>query len=181
MCCSTTLDLLVLFIYCSWFLLQQLDDWVLCRIYNKKGATERGVRSSPAPPMEGKIRKMDQMPMEGVGEEKPAGVLPVLPKSDHTYFDSSDSFPRMHTSDSSCSEAHAASQKMKCEREVQSEPRWSGWENTVEIPATPSMDALLGIGSDVANNGGFLEFDYPQLSPLYNPCHDPFSFLLKSF
>lgn len=164
-------------------LLQQLDDWVLCRIYNKKGAIERGVRSSPAPPVEGKIRKTDPVPLEGAGEEKPAGVLaPVLPKSDHTYFDSSDSFPRMHTSDSSCSEGHAASQEMKCEREVQSERRWRGWENTVEIPTVPSVqDSLLGFGSNVANQGGFLQFDYPQLSPLYNPCHDPFSFLLKPF
>lgn len=172
----------------------QLDDWVLCRIYNKKGTIERGFRSV-APLFEAKKRTLEEYLMD-MGEEKPmitAGqVKPTTTRgetqiSDLTQFDSSDSRPRTLTSDSSCSRVQPASQ----EKEVQSEPIWKSWEKSLDIPSIASMDALLGIVADdgtaaPANNLFFNSSsvsyqDFSQLSPLFNPYQDPLLFLQKPF
>lgn len=167
---------------------------MLCRIYNKKGTIERGLRSV-APLFEAKKRTLEEYLMD-MGEEKPmitAGqVKPTTTRgetqiSDLTQFDSSDSRPRTLTSDSSCSRVQPASQ----EKEVQSEPIWKSWEKSLDIPSIASMDALLGIVADdgaaaPANNLFFNSSsvsyqDFSQLSPLFNPYQDPFLFLQKPF
>ncbi|QCD84866.1 NAC domain-containing protein 2-like [Vigna unguiculata] len=103
----------------------RLDDWVLCRIYNKKG----------------KIEKYNNV--DGVVEQKPAKLpeeilfqhemKPEIQMYDHDHFrnnqlymDTSDSVPRLNT-DSSCSE-HVVSPDGTCEKEVQSEPKWNDLE-----------------------------------------------------
>ncbi|XP_006351144.1 NAC domain-containing protein 2-like [Solanum tuberosum] len=111
----------------------RLDDWVLCRIYNKKGTTEKNQLN---------IRKMnvEMSPAVSEGDVKPE-IMPysvsTKPSStsyhvynDFTYFDSSDSLPKLHT-DSSCSE-HVPSPEFTCEKEVQSEPKvkLNEWEKT---------------------------------------------------
>jgi len=103
----------------------QLDDWVLCRIYNKKGTVEK---------QEPHLSVKKANPTEIEEDEKKQVVLlppPQAPPSatgtvnDYMYFDTSDSVPRLHT-DSSCSE-HVVSPEFTCE--VQSEPRWKEWGN----------------------------------------------------
>ncbi|XP_073008261.1 NAC domain-containing protein 48-like [Typha latifolia] len=96
----------------------RLDDWVLCRIYNKKGVVEKNT----------------------VADRKLSRLNPTLPKPkpkqeelSHLYFDTSDSLPRLHA-ESSCSE-HVPKAELTCEREVQSQPKWGGWDETLGVAA----------------------------------------------
>ncbi|XP_022159665.1 NAC domain-containing protein 2-like [Momordica charantia] len=108
----------------------RLDDWVLCRIYNKKGTIEK--QQHPVPMNRSELNTIDFLE-EDQKEEKPlilndlavSGriVSPPPPSTsvvnDYIYFDASDSIPRLHA-DSSCSE-HVVSSEFTCE--VQSQPR----------------------------------------------------------
>jgi hypothetical protein len=147
----------------------QLDDWVLCRIYNKKGTIEKQ-------PSSGVIsQKIEHSEIE---DKKPeiltrGGGLPPHPPPqtaagirDYMYFDTSDSIPKLHT-DSSCSE-HVVSPEFASE--VQSEPKWNEWEKNLEFPYN-YVDATLGssFGSQFQTNN--------QMSPL----QDMFMYLPKSF
>ncbi|TMW90285.1 hypothetical protein EJD97_015970 [Solanum chilense] len=111
----------------------RLDDWVLCRIYNKKGTIEKNQLN---------IRKMNGeiSPAVSEGDVKPE-IVPISvstnPSStsyhvynDFTYFNSPDSLTKLHA-DSSCSE-HVPSPEFTYEKEVQSEPKPkpSEWEKT---------------------------------------------------
>ncbi|KAL4191629.1 hypothetical protein AMTRI_Chr07g81550 [Amborella trichopoda] len=96
----------------------RLDDWVLCRIYNKKGSLEKASREA----------KWGQPPLESTVDRKPlVGPMPApiaQPQLDVMQMEGSDSAPRLYT-DSSCSE-HAP--ELACEREVQSEAKWREWD-----------------------------------------------------
>ncbi|KAK9270174.1 hypothetical protein L1049_025750 [Liquidambar formosana] len=124
----------------------RLDDWVLCRIYNKKGTVEKQPAFSrrPANSLEIVERKPDTL-MHGPN----AVALPPAPSpstfNEYVYFDTSDSVPRLHT-DSSCSE-HVVSPEFTCEREVQSEPKLSDWEKALDCPfnySDATMDNAFG-------------------------------------
>ncbi|KAK7399348.1 hypothetical protein VNO78_10530 [Psophocarpus tetragonolobus] len=78
----------------------RLDDWVLCRIYNKKG----------------KIEKYNGVE---VAEEEHETKPEINTYGHQLYMDTSDSLPRLHT-DSSCSD-HVVSP----DGEVQSQPKWN--------------------------------------------------------
>uniref|UniRef100_A0A7N0USA0 NAC domain-containing protein n=1 Tax=Kalanchoe fedtschenkoi TaxID=63787 RepID=A0A7N0USA0_KALFE len=138
----------------------RLDDWVLCRIYNKKGTIERLV-------VGGGGRRTGMV--EEAEEKKPvignaaAGAVNFM--SDFVYLDAaSDSIPRLHT-DSSCSEQQAV---VSPEREVQSERRKKikDWEdsknNAMETSAYNYIDSSMDLG---------------QMSPL----QDMFMYLNKPF
>nr|UPI48794.1 NAC transcription factor 11 [Fagopyrum tataricum] len=85
----------------------RLDDWVLCRIYNKKGIIEKKLSIvSGTPPL--------------VAPSKAA-------IDDYLQFEASDSAPRFNT-DSSCSE-HVVSPEFAYEREVESEPKYKELES----------------------------------------------------
>lgn len=84
----------------------RLDDWVLCRIYNKKGKIEKYNDTKPS------IFSFEN-------ETKPQ----IKMNSDQLYTDTSDSVPRFHT-DSSGSD-HVVSPDVTCDKEVQSEPKWN--------------------------------------------------------
>ncbi|XP_022773285.1 NAC domain-containing protein 2-like [Durio zibethinus] len=150
----------------------RLDDWVLCRIYNKKGVIEKQ-------PPEGSVAKKasmreieDKKPdIETLGTDKFG--LPQAPTgtvNDFVFFDTSESVPRLHT-DSSCSE-HVVSPEFTCE--VQSEPKWMDWgntnNNTLDFPYN-YMDATMdtGFASQFQSND--------QLSPL----QDVLMYLQKTF
>ncbi|KAF5735494.1 NAC domain protein [Tripterygium wilfordii] len=126
----------------------RLDDWVLCRIYNKKGTVEK----------QGPVanRKTNMAEIE---EKKPAimksGVensqLPPAPAvtatvNDYMYFDTSDSIPRLHA-DSSCSE-HVVSSEFTAE--VQSEPKLKDGGNLNALDF-----AYNYIEPTMGNNGAF--------------------------
>nr|GMC49711.1 NAC domain-containing protein 2-like [Ipomoea batatas] len=108
----------------------RLDDWVLCRIYNKKGELEKADVS---------LRNMSKAtassPVSEEEEKKPEMMLPPPPQpqppqvfSDFLYLEPSDSIPKLHT-ESSCSE-HVLSPEFTCDREVQSEAKMSEWDKT---------------------------------------------------
>ncbi|XP_058089917.1 NAC domain-containing protein 2-like [Magnolia sinica] len=156
----------------------RLDDWVLCRIYNKKGALEN------KHPITGKKSKSNYSGTEAQEQKpeiqtrgQPQPVTPMM--TDFACFDSSDSIPRLHTTDSSCSE-HVLSSEFTCEREVQSEPRWKReWERPLDIPIN-NMDAIAGSARNDLNP--FSQFDTVQLSPVFvDPYPDMFMYLQKPF
>ncbi|KAJ6681632.1 putative proteinC DOMAIN-CONTAINING PROTEIN 2-LIKE [Salix koriyanagi] len=111
----------------------RLDDWVLCRIHNKKGTIERqGQHLS--------VKKANSTENIVEEDEKKSVVMlppPPAPSSatgtvnDYVYFDTSDSVPRLHT-DSSCSE-HVVSPEFTCE--VQSNP-YNYLDATMDLPFT---------------------------------------------
>ncbi|OEL27988.1 NAC domain-containing protein 48 [Dichanthelium oligosanthes] len=143
----------------------RLDDWVLCRIYNKKGAAEK-------PPGAGDgaraITHGGQLaPMGSPPEQKPsvlpppraatgAGYTPPTFSELAAYYEvrPSDSMPRAHGgADSSCS-GHALAATSTCgvggggERpEVQSQPKIAEWERTFAAGAGPGVNpacSMLG-------------------------------------
>nr|WLK83175.1 NAC protein 1 [Casuarina equisetifolia] len=143
----------------------RLDDWVLCRIYNKKGTVERQ--------QQGTNKKVSGLEMEE--DKKPViaasgGATPAVRPpaaaagNDYMYFDTSDSVPRLHT-DSSCSD-HVVSPEFTCE--VQSEPKY--WEKPLDFQFN-YMDATLdcGFGPEFQSSN--------QMSPL----QDMFMYLQKPF
>lgn len=99
-------------------LIVQLDDWVLCRIYHKKGEAIPGRRSSAA-----------------AAAVEPKREAPEAAATDFLYLDdATESLPRLVGECSSVSE-HAV--EWKCEREVQSLPRWgeTDWERALGFGA----------------------------------------------
>jgi len=141
----------------------RLDDWVLCRIYNKKGTQEK------YQPMEQKVAKFTEMEEE---EQKPniimSGLNTIVTQpmisNDQLHMDTSESVPRLHT-DSSCSE-HVLSPEVTWEKEVQSEPKWN--ENEMEN-AFDKLDYLQfnymdGLADDLFTPQ--IQFQMDQLSPL---------------
>ncbi|CAK9325417.1 unnamed protein product [Citrullus colocynthis] len=110
----------------------RLDDWVLCRIYNKKGVIEKQQQlhnvSINRPEMNtiGFVENEEEEEKpEILNERAVSGRIPspspsqAPPVNDYMYFDLSDSIPRLHA-DSSCSE-HVVSSEFTSE--VQSQPR----------------------------------------------------------
>ncbi|TYJ29144.1 hypothetical protein E1A91_A06G050400v1 [Gossypium mustelinum] len=154
----------------------RLDDWVLCRIYNKKGAIEKQ-------PPQGSIGKSSAV--TEIEDKKPdiatLGVdtrhLPPPPTglvNDYVYFDTSESVPRLHT-DSSCSE-HVVSPEFTCE--VQSEPQWKDWGSATTTTTTNALDFPYNYMDATVDNGFPARFQSNnQLSPL----QDMFMYLQKPF
>lgn len=152
----------------STVLILQLDDYVLCRIYNKKGTIEKQpsafIRKTEYPEIEDK--KPENLTCGGALPPPPSSQAPAA-MTDYMYFDTSDSIPKLHT-DSSCSE-HVVSPEFASE--VQSEPKWNEWEKNLEFPYN-YVDATLG------NNGFGSQFQSGnQMSPL----QDMFMYLQKPF
>nr|AUD08516.1 NAC transcription factor 1 [Stylosanthes guianensis] len=158
----------------------RLDDWVLCRIYNKKGTIEKQPISS------GVSTVVNQGPESSEVEDKKPDIVPrgggaVLPPPhppaaqasggvvtmDYMYFDNSDSIPKLHT-DSSCSEQVVSPEFAP---EVQSEPKWNDWDKNLES-AYNYIDATT-----MVNSYGFQFQGNNQMSPL----QDIFMNLQKPF
>ncbi|CAM0955436.1 unnamed protein product [Alopecurus aequalis] len=123
----------------------RLDDWVLCRVYNKKGGPERpsaSDRSAKASPGHAAVGSPP--------EQKPALLPPYAPPpfSDlAAYYEvrPSDSMPRAHA-DSSCSE-HVLTASCGSDRpEVQSQPKISEWERTFATagPGVNPAGSMMG-------------------------------------
>ncbi|KAJ9166683.1 hypothetical protein P3X46_021393 [Hevea brasiliensis] len=143
----------------------RLDDWVLCRIYNKKGTIGK----------QGQVSNQILNSPEIIEDKKPEFMAPPpAPSSatgtanDYLYFDASDSAPKLHT-DSSCSE-HVVSPEFTSE--VQSEPKWKDWGDANALDFSYNyMDATMEkeFGSLYPGNN--------QMSPL----QDIFMHLAKPF
>ncbi|KAL0314336.1 UNVERIFIED_CONTAM: NAC domain-containing protein 48 [Sesamum angustifolium] len=140
----------------------QLDDWVLCRIYNKKGTIERQQENVSSRNMASAVTSEEDI--------KPV-VLTSLPEApplayeDFVYLDPTDSIPRLHT-DSSCSE-HVLSP------EVESAPKLAEWEKSaIEFPFS-YMDA--------GNGGCTLMSSQFQGNYQMDPMNDVFAYITKPF
>jgi len=155
----------------------QLDDWVLCRIYNKKGTIEKQNAAMQQPPQQ----PLPQPPVSATyfpGEEDKKPEI-FSHRTTYAHFDTnSDSVPppRLHTeSTTSCSEHVVSPSEFTCDREVQSEPKWKEMEfqKTLDFPynyVDATMDTAFASqfqGAAAAN----------QMSPL----QDMFMFLQKPF
>ncbi|KAF8411755.1 hypothetical protein HHK36_004313 [Tetracentron sinense] len=150
----------------------RLDDWVLCRIYNKKGRIEK----EPSVGRKSNCSEIEERKPEITTYSQNTFALPPAPTqtptpatatfNDFMCFDTSDSIPKLHA-DSSCSE-HVVSPEFTCEREVQSEPKWKDWERGLEFPFN-NIDAIT--------DNAFAQFQNNQLSPL----QDMFMYLPKPY
>ncbi|KAL6215006.1 hypothetical protein ACLB2K_014438 [Fragaria x ananassa] len=146
----------------------RLDDWVLCRIYNKKGTAEKVQPPMRQQAISGGSEFEDVKPENLMAcplPPPPAAVAPTR-QSEYVYLENSDSVPRLHT-DSSCSE-HVVSPEFTSE--VQSEPKWKEWEKALDFPYNYG-DATMGNGFGAQFQGG------NQMSPL----QDIFMYLQKPY
>ncbi|RWW06113.1 hypothetical protein BHE74_00024024, partial [Ensete ventricosum] len=141
----------------------RLDDWVLCRIYNKKGNSGSEKPGNPVRHPAGSTVAADSPE-----DRKPAlgqGAPPLAYS-----FATSDSMPRLHA-DSSCSE-HVLSPEFVCDREVQSQPRWRATD----------WDKAVGLGDPVAadnfNANANSAFTQLEPGPLSSGMGDPFQDIL---
>ncbi|KAL2241292.1 NAC domain-containing protein 2-like [Sesamum indicum] len=114
----------------------RLDDWVLCRIYNKKGTLEKHYNVDQKD-----VHFSDSEEQKPKVEALPYGEMttPVMQvtqtvasqrMTEYIHFDTSDSVPKLHT-DSSCSE-HVLSPEFMCDKEVQSESKWGELESYLD-------------------------------------------------
>uniref|UniRef100_A0A0A9GC47 NAC domain-containing protein n=1 Tax=Arundo donax TaxID=35708 RepID=A0A0A9GC47_ARUDO len=132
----------------------RLDDWVLCRIYNKKGGLEKptapGAAAADRKPVFGGQAALASSPPEHKPfVAAPGGVPPAVADLAAYYDRPSDSMPRLHA-DSSCSEQVLSPEQFACDLEVQSQPKISEWERTfASDPVNPvgSMLDPTGAGS----------------------------------
>ncbi|OIW18149.1 hypothetical protein TanjilG_31269 [Lupinus angustifolius] len=114
----------------------RLDDWVLCRIYNKKGKIEK----FNSVDQKALVSKVSEEVVQYEYEHDENEIKPEIEntycqidfKNDQLHMDTSDSMPRLHT-DSSCSE-HVVSPNVTCDKEVQSKPKWN------ELEQGPAFD-----------------------------------------
>ncbi|KAM7273880.1 hypothetical protein ACFE04_028544 [Oxalis oulophora] len=125
-----------------------LDDWVLCRIYNKKGSVEKQQQKTNIikPPeyfADVSMEEDDKKP-EGLFNTAAAaygGLPPVPPVSDFMYFGACDSIPRLYT-DSSCSEEVVVSPEFTSE--AQSESEWKSARCSCSSRAAVSRTSVDG-------------------------------------
>ncbi|KAG9139193.1 hypothetical protein Leryth_018785 [Lithospermum erythrorhizon] len=157
----------------------RLDDWVLCRIYNKKGTIEKNRSTIKLSPIQEEEKKPDvnmaslQMPTMHHHQQEEQDVF----NSDLMHFDTSESIPKLHT-DSSSSD-HAVSPEFTSE--VQSQPKLFGEEfdkngfyypfNYMDGAAISSAPQGAAVGGGQLGNGGFFmndqfEGDDYQVLPL---------------
>ncbi|KAL7131948.1 hypothetical protein ABFS83_12G039200 [Erythranthe nasuta] len=102
----------------------RLDDWVLCRIYNKKGTLEKHYN----------VVDQEAVQFSDNEEQKPNVNTNVFPRNnnpmnnEYVNFDTSESTPKLNNTYSSTtsSHEHVLSPDFK---EVQSEPKWSEFES----------------------------------------------------
>lgn len=137
----------------------RLDDWVLCRIYNKKGSAEKSTKQAGS---------RNARPVPALPDVKPVVCPQVTSHVDTVGFDTSDSMPR----ESSCSE-HVLSPEFTCDREVQSQPTsvWNDWEKALHVPIN------YGNGT-----GMFTDFGSGSIEPGFrDPIQDILMFLQKPF
>ncbi|KAL9259428.1 NAC domain-containing protein [Drosera capensis] len=107
---------------CSGTLKQCLDDWVLCRIYNKKGIIEKQPPSRPVGPPPKPSLTITTTTTSVFSFEQ--DEKPVIRSMGPIHDTMSDSIARLHPEESSAS-GHPSPEIMKTEEEdVESEPKW---------------------------------------------------------
>ncbi|KAL0462182.1 UNVERIFIED_CONTAM: NAC domain-containing protein 48 [Sesamum latifolium] len=123
----------------------RLDDWVLCRIYNKKGTLEKHYMNVDKEAMQFSDSEEQKPEVNGFVYDGTVALVPAPPSlpsqsmNAYTHFNASESVPKLHT-DSSSSE-HAFSPEFE---EVKSEPKWSEFE----IPSNFQLNYMDGFQDD---------------------------------
>ncbi|ESW31867.1 hypothetical protein PHAVU_002G275000 [Phaseolus vulgaris] len=149
----------------------RLDDWVLCRIYNKKGKIEKYNNSDAVVD-----QKPANLPEEVLFQPEMKPDIKMYGhdhfRNSQLYMNTSDSVPRLNT-DSSCSE-HVVSPDGTCEKEVQSEPKWNDLELGPDLVSGFDFNFM-----EMSANDAFA----PQTQYQINqpPWLDMFSYLPKTF
>jgi hypothetical protein len=154
----------------------RLDDWVLCRIYNKKGTIEKHInldeKEVQLSDREEQKPKVDEFPCSCMVATLPLAEAPqsLAPEmvSDYMHFGSSDSVPKLNT-DSSSSE-HVLSPEFVCDKEVQSEPKFSEFESSLDF----HLDDMDGFQDDPFGP----EIQYNDYFSLFQ---DMFAYMQKPF
>lgn len=150
----------------------RLDDWVLCRIYKKKGGGgEKSMKPfgskfvNPSPTPNTNPNWFEQKPEIFQHLQPPAQQQSVpLASSDMFYFDTSESLPRLHA-DSSCCSEHVRSPEFTCDRgEAESQLAWGS-----------------GLGVPVHNGNATASAFGSVSNGLSDPFHDIFMYLQKPF
>ncbi|KAK9735546.1 hypothetical protein RND81_04G211800 [Saponaria officinalis] len=109
----------------------RLDDWVLCRIYNKKGSIEK-CQIIDHKPTQQPYEYEDQKPVISTHNLIAPVGFPNPSSMGVSHFDTSDSVPRCHTDTSGSSPV--ASPEFICDKEVQSEAKWNQLDGNIEFP-----------------------------------------------
>ncbi|KAF3439287.1 hypothetical protein FNV43_RR17563 [Rhamnella rubrinervis] len=155
----------------------RLDDWVLCRIYNKKGSLEKHNSVAHQKVEEVEFTEMEDSkteitmlpPMQQQQQQQPSAA------NEHLYMDTSDSMPKLHTSDSSSSGEHVVSPEVTWDKEVQSEPKWNPLDNSNGLDFNFNYVDTNGFSDDPFG----LQAQY-QMDQIY-PVQDMFTFLQTPF
>ncbi|KAG2716121.1 hypothetical protein I3843_03G111900 [Carya illinoinensis] len=139
----------------------RLDDWVLCRLYNKRGTVEKNYATTE--------RKMANL--SEIDEQKPkimaSGHNNIAPSSmfpgDQLHMDTSESVPRLHTDTSSSGQV--VSPDVTCEKEVQSEAKWEEIQNAFNfIDSFEYNNYMDGFAEDPFASQ--VQYQMDQMSPL---------------
>ncbi|CAL9113751.1 unnamed protein product, partial [Musa textilis] len=132
----------------------RFDDWVLCRIYHKKGAV--GKQANPVQKPAGPKSQPRPAPQPQLKQEVVSHAR--APTTDMICFDSAESLPRLLGESSSSGHAPSyTSPDFACEREAESQPRWAddGFGDWM-------IDLGVGLIDDAAAAAGDA---FPPLSP----------------
>ncbi|XP_041004792.1 NAC domain-containing protein 2-like [Juglans microcarpa x Juglans regia] len=140
----------------------RLDDWVLCRLYNKRGTVEKNYAMTE--------QKMANSPE--IEEQKPkimaSGQYNIAPSSmitgDQLHMDTSESVPRLHT-DTSSSEQVVSPDVTSWEKEVQSEAKWEEIQNAFNLfDSFQCYNYMDGFAEDPFASQ--VQYQMNQISPL---------------
>ncbi|KAI4378830.1 hypothetical protein MLD38_016256 [Melastoma candidum] len=152
----------------------RLDDWVLCRIYNKKGTIEKCYSHNVKPEQFPEIDTKSGILAPTRNPHTPPQHGHSVLSADHMHVDSSESFQKMHfQAESSCSE-HVLSPEVASDKEVQSSSQWDDLDGALDFQFS-SMDNLGGFLDDPF--GTQVQFQMDQIYPL----EDMFTYLQKPF
>ncbi|KAK4373500.1 hypothetical protein RND71_008884 [Anisodus tanguticus] len=160
----------------------RLDDWVLCRIYNKKGTLEKhynvdnkenasfGEFEEEIKPRISPFSQSNEM----ITQLAPAPMPPRpqwTPASDYFHFETSESVTRMHTTNSSSGSEHVLS---SCDKEVQSAPKWNDLGNILDFQLN-HLDGLLNDPFEPQTQQQNCNIDQ------FNNFHDMFIYMPKPY
>ncbi|KAK9110243.1 hypothetical protein Sjap_018303 [Stephania japonica] len=160
----------------------RLDDWVLCRIYNKKGGAGAGAGAEKK--LNKQLMEFNNKNVNNHQQLSNQNTNLIGIKNDYSHFETSESIPKSQWhAESSGSEHVISSTEVNCEREVQSEPKWiSDWER--------ALDVQINNGNAIGLSNQQVQVQYGQLGQgqgqgqfvdFNDPLQDIFMYLQKPF
>lgn len=155
----------------------QLDDWVLCRIYNKKGTLEKHynvdekeVQFSDSEEQKPKVEPQIYTTTAMVAPQ-PSQSFASQGMNDYMHFDTSESVPKWQQTDSSSSE-HVLSSEFICDKEVESHPKWSEIDSYLES----QLNYMDGFQESLFNSQ--MQQQYNEQFPMFP---DMYAYMQKPF